>query len=89
MATWGARRLHDIAGNVAAIIAIELLAAAQGVEMRRPLKTSPRLEPVLALIRTKAAFWDRDRAMAPDIEAVKALIEQGAFRDASGFSLFA
>jgi histidine ammonia-lyase len=89
MATWGARRLHDIAGNVAAIIAIELLAAAQGVEMRRPLKTSPRLEPVLALIRTKAAFMDRDRAMAHDIESVKALIEQGAFRDASGFSLFA
>ena len=88
MATWGARRLHDIAANVAAIIAIELLAAAQGVEMRRPLKTSLRLQPVMAAIRKKAAFWDRDRAMAPDIEAVKGLIEMGAFREASGFSLF-
>jgi histidine ammonia-lyase len=88
MATWGARRLHEIAANVAAIIAIELLAAAQGVEMRRPLKTSPRLQSVMAAIRKKAAFWDQDRAMAPDIEAVKGLIEMGAFREASGFSLF-
>jgi len=88
MATWGARRLHDIAANVAAIIAIELLAAAQGIEMRRPLKTSPRLLPVMAAIRKKAAFWDQDRAMAPDIEAVKGLIEMGAFREASGFRLF-
>ena len=88
MATWGARRLLDIADNVTAIVAIELLAAAQGVELRRPLKTSPRLEPVMAAIRRKAAFWDQDRAMAPDIEAVKGLIEQGAFREASGFSLF-
>ncbi|QEX19525.1 histidine ammonia-lyase [Hypericibacter terrae] len=88
MATWGARRLHDIADNVTAIVAIELLAAAQGVELRRPLKTSPTLEPVMAAIRKKAAFWDQDRAMAPDIEAVKGLIERGAFREASGFSLF-
>jgi len=88
MATWGARRLHEIAANVAAIVAIELLAAAQGIEMRRPLKTSPRLLPVMAAIRKKAAFWDQDRAMAPDIEAVKGLIEMGTFREASGFRLF-
>ena len=41
MATYAARRLTPMAGNTAAIVAIELLAAAQGVDMRRPLATSP------------------------------------------------
>jgi histidine ammonia-lyase len=88
MATWGARRLHDIADNLAGILAIELLAAAQGVDLRRPLETSPRLQPVMAAIRARAAFWDQDRAMAPDIAAVKALVKAGAFADAAGFELF-
>ncbi|MEO7499876.1 MAG: histidine ammonia-lyase, partial [Casimicrobiaceae bacterium] len=64
MATNAARRLLPMAGNTAAIVAIELLAAAQGVEMRRPLATSPALRDALAQVRSVAAFWDRDRAFA-------------------------
>ena len=47
MATHGARRLHDMADNTAAIVGIELLAAAQGIELRKPVATSPRLQTVL------------------------------------------
>ena len=84
MATYAARRLSDMARNAADIIAIELLAAAQGVEMRRPLMTSPALAGTLREIRARAAFLDQDRSMAADIAAVRGLIEQGWFRDAIG-----
>jgi len=88
MATWAARRLHMIADNLAGILAVELLAAAQGIDLRRPLKSSPPLEHVRALIREKAAFWDKDRAMGTDITAVKTLAESGALTKAAGFRLF-
>jgi len=79
MATNAARRLLPMAGNTAAIAAIELLAAAQGVEMRKPLATSPRLATAFALLRESVAFWDRDRAFAPDLAAIRARVEAGAF----------
>jgi len=68
-----------MAGNVAAIVAIELLAAAQGVDLRAPLTTSPRLQSALRRIRSEAAFWDRDRAFAPDLARMRLLVEEGAF----------
>jgi histidine ammonia-lyase len=80
MATHGARRLHDMADNTAAIVGIELLAAAQGIELRRPVTTSPRLQKVLGLLRENTAFWDQDRLMAPEIEAAKRLVRNPALR---------
>jgi len=59
--------------------AIELIAAAQGVDLRRPLATSPQLAAVIATIRDDVAFWDRDRAFAPDLEAVRKRVERGDF----------
>ena len=79
MAAYAARRSLAMAVNTAAIVAIELLAAAQGVELRSPLKTSPRLVTALQRIRTVAAFWDRDRAFAPDLAAARAMVERGEF----------
>jgi histidine ammonia-lyase len=79
MATNAARRLMPMAVNTAGIVAIELLAAAQGVELRRPLQTSPRLQDALALVRSAARFWDRDRAFAPDLEAMRERVERGDF----------
>jgi histidine ammonia-lyase len=78
MATHGARRLLAIAGNTAGILAIELLAAAQGIEFRRPLRSSEPLERALATIRARVPPLDRDRALAPDIAAARALVETGA-----------
>ena len=79
MSTFAARRLGDMAGNSAGIVAIELLAAAQGIDFRAPLRTSARLQAVHALVRSKVGFYDHDRYFAPDITAIQALIEAGAF----------
>jgi len=79
MATGAALRLLPMAGNTSAIVAIELLAAAQGIELRRPLRTSALLQDALALVRREARFWDRDRPFAPDLAAVRACVEAGAF----------
>ena len=79
MATFAARRLGPMAANTARIVAVELIAAAQGVELRRPLTTSPTLAAAVAMIRTQVAFWDRDRAFAPDLEAIRIRVEGGDF----------
>ncbi len=78
MATYAARRLADMADNAAGIVAIELLAAAQGVDLRKPLKTSPALRKVVAAVRARVRFWDKDRQMGPDIAAATELVVSGA-----------
>jgi histidine ammonia-lyase len=80
MATFAARRLAEMADNTAGIVAIELLAAAQGLDLRAPLKSSPALEAAKAELRKFAGFWDQDRAMAPDIAAAKSLVQAGRFK---------
>jgi histidine ammonia-lyase len=74
MATFAARRLEDMAQNTAAIVAIELLCAAQGIDFHAPLLTSERLKKVQDVIRQAVPFYDQDRYLAPDIEALKALV---------------
>jgi histidine ammonia-lyase len=78
MATHGARRLLAMAANTAGIVAVELLAAGQGIEFRRPLRSSAPLEAALALLRARVPPLDRDRALAPDIAAARSLVESGA-----------
>ena len=79
MATFAARRLSDMADNTAAIVAIELLAAGQGIDFRRPLRSSAPLEEAHAMIRKVAPHLDGDRYLALDIEAVTPLVRNGAF----------
>ncbi len=80
MATYAARRLLSMADNAAGVIAVELLAAAQGLEFHRPLRSSRPLESVLRLLRQKVPRLEHDRYFAPDIEAARALIISGALR---------
>ena len=68
-----------MADNSAAIVAIELLAAAQGIEFRRPLQSSEALERAHAMIREAVPALDEDRYMAPDIAAIKQVVQSGAF----------
>lgn len=81
MATGAALRLSTMAEHLAVILGIELLAAAQGIEFHRPLRSSPPLEAAHAAIRERVAPWDADRTMAPDIEAAKHLVEGGRFAE--------
>jgi histidine ammonia-lyase len=79
MATHGARRLGPMNANLARIIAIELMAAAEGIDFRRPLRSSSMIEESHALVREKSARRDEDREFATDTEAVAKLIEHGRF----------
>lgn len=79
MATFAARKAIDVATNVRRIIAIEVLAACQGIEFRRPLRSSERLESAHALLRKAVARYDEDRYLAPDIAAADKLIADGVF----------
>lgn len=77
MATFAARRLTPMLKNTAHIVAIELLAAAQGIEFLRPLKSAPALEGVLRLVRSISPAMMADRSLARDIEAVHHLVCSG------------
>jgi histidine ammonia-lyase len=77
MATFAARRLQPMLANTAHIVGIELLAAAQGVEFLRPLKSAPALEGVLRLVRSVSPAMMADRSLARDIEAMHHLVAAG------------
>jgi histidine ammonia-lyase len=77
MATFAARRLQPMIANVAHILGIEWLAAAQGIEFLRPLRSSVPLEAAHALLRQHSPAVPEDRYLAPDIHAAGALVRGG------------
>jgi histidine ammonia-lyase len=79
MATHGARRLRNMVDNAAAVVGIELLAAAQGIDFHRPAKSSASLEQVHASIRSEVPFYAVDRYFAPDIKAAQQWVKSGRF----------
>ncbi|MCW9053326.1 MAG: histidine ammonia-lyase [Motiliproteus sp.] len=81
MATFAARRLRDMNDNTAGILAIELLAACQGIDFRSPLKSSAALEKARGLLRNRVSFYSKDRYFAPDIEVAKGLVQSGAYNN--------
>lgn len=80
MATYGARRLIAMVDNCFHIVAIELLAAAQGIELRRPLKSSPELENVIKGLREHVEFLDNDRYFHHDIVGADKFIKSYDFK---------
>ena len=79
MATFAGRKLCEVSDNVSGIIAVELLASAQGIDFHAPMKTSTVLLKAMKLIRDKVQHYDKDRYFAPDLEAIIELIRQGEF----------
>jgi histidine ammonia-lyase len=78
MACHGARRLLQMTDNLFSIIGIEAIAAAQGVEFRAPLATSPELASAMNAIRASVPSLEEDRYMADDLKAASDLIATGA-----------
>ncbi len=78
MACHGARRLLAMTENLFGIIGIEALTAAQGVELRGPLTTSPQLQQAMRTIRAVVPTLEEDRYLAPDLEAAADLVASGA-----------
>jgi histidine ammonia-lyase len=77
MAAHAARRLLPMVDNADSIIAIELLAAAQGCHFHEPLKSSRALESVRGVIRDKVPFMPVDRYIHPDLQLARELVRAG------------
>ena len=75
----GARRLVRMLDNLRHTVAIELLCAAQGIELLAPLQTGALAKKAIAAIRAASPKVVEDRPLAPDIEAVTAKIADGTF----------
>ena len=84
MAAHAAVRLQRMTKNLAHIIAIEALAASQGIDFRKPLETSPVLKSVMAVIRTHISALGDDRYMADDITAITRLVHEGVLVNTAG-----
>jgi histidine ammonia-lyase len=81
MACHGARRLLDMAENLVAIIGIEAVTAAQGIDLRAPLKTSGELQKAHLAVRRAVPALEVDRYMAGDLAAAGKLVRSGALCD--------
>jgi histidine ammonia-lyase len=74
MAPSAGKRLWEMAQNTRGILAVEWLAAAQGLDLRNGLKTSPKLEQARGILRKEVPFYEKDRFFAPDINAATELL---------------
>jgi histidine ammonia-lyase len=79
MATFAANRLHTMLENTADIVAIELLAAAQGIEFHRPKKSSPPIEKTFTAVRSVSPVYTEDRSLSRDIARLSGMIDAGEF----------
>ncbi|MGB3146202.1 MAG: histidine ammonia-lyase [Paracoccaceae bacterium] len=87
MAAHGAVRLRRMVDNVAVILGVEAICAAQGIDFRAPLQTSQPLQAVVERLRQEVATMGDDRYMAPDLTAAARLIASGALARAAGLAL--
>ena len=81
MATFAAQRLHKMLDNTAYIVAIEMLAAMQGIETRRPLRSSEKIEATIDTLRQFSPTYTTDRSLAQEIEILADKINGGTFAD--------
>jgi len=88
MAAHGARRLGRMNDNLAVILGVEALCAAQGIGFRAPLVTSAPLQAAVAVVRAVSPALTTDRYLAPDIEAATTLVSDGALAAAAGLTDF-
>ncbi len=79
MAMGAAWKLRRIVGNVRNVLAIELMCAAQGLDCRRPLRSSAPIERVHEAIRRLVAPLAADRMLSPDIHAIAQAITRREF----------
>ena len=86
MAAHGARRLVRMNDNLGRILGVELLCAAQGVEMRAPLKTSAALSRIVQALRRDIPALRQDRYLAGDIECAADLVRSGSLLHDTGLA---
>jgi histidine ammonia-lyase len=79
MGMGGARRLEPMLANLRNILAIELLAACQGIDLLAPLRPGPETRRAYDIVRALSPVLETDRSLAPDIEAVAREVGKGTF----------
>jgi histidine ammonia-lyase len=84
MSMTAARKADRAVGRAREVIAIEILCACQAIDLLAPRATSPALQKVHALVRSRVPVLAGDRAPSPDIVAITELIASGALEDACG-----
>jgi histidine ammonia-lyase len=77
MAPWAGRKLLEICTNTSTVLGIELLAAARAIDSMRPLRTTPVLEKVHALVRSHAPSQAHDHRLDRGISALTTLVQSG------------
>ena len=80
MGMTAARRLSSMLDNLRNVVAIELLAACQGIDFLAPLETAPHAQKAQELVRSVSRPVERDRSLSADIAAVSRLIAAGEFQ---------
>ncbi len=75
MSTWGARKMGNVATILQDVLGMEYLAAAQGIELRRPLQSSEVLEKAISRLREEVPHLEDDRFMAGDMAVASRLVE--------------
>ncbi|MDZ4745015.1 MAG: histidine ammonia-lyase [bacterium] len=84
MGSIAARKLWQVIENVESVLAIELLCAAQGIDLLRPLRSSPILEKVMEIVRVGIPFAERDRVLYHDMATARRLVVDGSIVQAAG-----
>ncbi len=87
MAAHAARRLARMNANLNTILGVEAICAAQGIEFRAPLKTSPPLQSALERLRVDVPAIEADRYLAPDLRRAADLVSSGELAKAAGLSM--
>jgi histidine ammonia-lyase len=77
MGMHSAMKAHQVLENVETVLAIELLCAGQGIDLRRPLRSTPAIEAAHAVLRKHVASLGDDRVLHPDIRAALTLVRSG------------
>jgi histidine ammonia-lyase len=77
MGMGAARRVQPMLGNLRNVLAIELLAACQGIDLLAPLRTGTLATKAHAIVRAESKTVEADRSLAPDIRAVERRIAAG------------
>ena len=83
MGVTAALKAARVVDHLEKVLAVEILSAAQAIDLRRPLRSSPALEAVHACVRARVPALDVDRALSPDIESVAALLRARQIREAA------
>lgn len=79
MATYAGRRLKDMAENTSGILGIELLAAAQGMDFRKPNLSTDVIEEAKSILRDEVTFYEEDRYFTDDMEKAISIVRSGKF----------